>query len=377
MTNEHSVSVAVERFRVVEVDFQTNPAWDRFVAAHPSGLIYHHSGWLQALEREYGQRCLSLACEDANGEIQGVLPLFYTRGLPFRVQGFQTGRRLTSLPRTPLAGPLSSRPEATVALIQAAMERVRERPGVQLEIKTSQCDLAEAVEGLVCIPWRLTYVRDLPRDPKELRFGDSSSHASVKRAVNKATRLGVQVRVAESAAELRDWYFIYLATMRRNAIPPRPFRFFAAVWELLQPRGLMQLLLAEQHQAKHSKLIAGTILFMFGQAVVYAFGGCREEDFSLRPNDILYWQGINNACRSGFRSYDFGEVPEGHEGLSRYKSKWANQTRRLYRYYYPASSHDRIGLRASAAYGKYLELAWSRLPLRVTEQLGNWLYSFL
>ena len=36
--------------RVVEVDPQTDPRWEAFVAAHPDGLVYHHPAWLQALQ---------------------------------------------------------------------------------------------------------------------------------------------------------------------------------------------------------------------------------------------------------------------------------------------------------------------------------------
>ena len=69
--------------RTVEIDFRSDPRWEQFVNSHPEGLVYHHPAWLQALVREYKQKCLSLACENKAGQIQGVLPLFYTQGLPF------------------------------------------------------------------------------------------------------------------------------------------------------------------------------------------------------------------------------------------------------------------------------------------------------
>lgn len=88
---------------VVETDFKSDPRWIPFVANHPEGGIYHHPRWLQALEEEYSRKFICLACEDNNGRLLGILPLFYTRGLPFGIGGSLTSRRLASLPRTPSA----------------------------------------------------------------------------------------------------------------------------------------------------------------------------------------------------------------------------------------------------------------------------------
>src|ERR1700704_6562978 len=92
--------------RVVDIDPVQDPRWERFVVNHPDGLIYHHPAWLSVLQREFGQGLACLACEDEAGSLHGILPLSWTRGLPL-VPSVRTGRRLSSLPRTPVAGPLS------------------------------------------------------------------------------------------------------------------------------------------------------------------------------------------------------------------------------------------------------------------------------
>ena len=96
-----------KNLRIFELDFRSDPRWERFVSAHPDALIYHHPGWLSALESEYGERCVSLACADENGQLNAILPLFYTKGLPLKIGPVASGRRLSSLPRTPVAGPLA------------------------------------------------------------------------------------------------------------------------------------------------------------------------------------------------------------------------------------------------------------------------------
>jgi len=76
-----------------------------------------------------------------------------------------TGRRLSSLPRTPLAGPLSKDPQATVEILRAAMTRVCHNPGIQLQIKTQGPELDGLGDGVVCTPWRLSYLCIRPVNP--------------------------------------------------------------------------------------------------------------------------------------------------------------------------------------------------------------------
>jgi hypothetical protein len=72
--------------RVIQVS-AGDPRWDAFVLAERNATVFHHSGWLAALAREYGQRPLRLACEEPDGTLSGILPLVATRGLPLGIGG--------------------------------------------------------------------------------------------------------------------------------------------------------------------------------------------------------------------------------------------------------------------------------------------------
>jgi CelD/BcsL family acetyltransferase involved in cellulose biosynthesis len=374
-----TVKTSSQNFRVAETNPRTDPRWESFVVEHPNGSIYHHPAWLEALEREYGQKGVYIVCEDAAGQVLAILPMLYTRGLPFGLGRPLAGRRLSSLPRTPVAGPLSIDSRATVALLQEAVQRASRNPGVQLQIKTQGRELDGLIDGVVCTPWRLSYVLQLAAISEgSFRVADSDHRYNIKKAINKATRLGVHVRPAETLADLRGWYVLYLDTMRRNFVPARPYRFFAALWELLRPQGMMQLLLAEQQKVGGSRIIAGTIFLRLGRTVSCAFNGSRPRDLLLRPNDIIYWEAINDACRRGFQFFDFGEVAEGRPELARYKSKWGAEPVRLYRYYHPAPRDLEIGVVESGGYAKLLiQAVWRRFPLAATAWLGDRIYARL
>ena len=393
---ESPISTTGKTLSVLEVDFCKDPRWERFVSAHPDALVFHHPGWLSALESEYGQKCIGLACADENGQLSAILPLLYTKGLPLKFGRVASGRRLSSLPRTPVAGPLALHPNAAKAVVEYAIKMASSEPRMQLEIKTHMPDLSESIDALGCTPWRPTFVEELPtklegkswedfwenlRLPRNcvscdgcrrLRFGNAKRQHRVNWAVNKARKLGLEVRDAETEEDLATWYQLYLLAMRHNAVPPRPYRLFQSLWSSLLPDRKMRLLLAEQTKLGQKRIVGGSILLQFGQTVFYAFTGCAPDDFCLHPHDILQIEAIRGACRGGFRWYDFGEVAEDHEALAQFKTKWGGEPKPLYRYYSPAQVAQ-----PAASPGRLARSArgiWRHLPTKATAVLGDMIY---
>lgn len=351
--------------RVIKVNPQTDSRWLELVRSLPDGIIHHHPAWLQVIEEAFNYTPTHLACEDTDGQLRAILPLFLTRSL-------LSGRRLSSLPRTPVAGPLASDEYAMVTLLDAAVKQTRELAGTQLQIKMLSNTLDGLVSGVIGIPWRQTYVVELPERPDLLRIGNSRNHARIKWSVNKAIKSGVEIHSAESERELRAWYALYLDTMRRVAVPPRPYRFFEIAWRILQPLGLMRLLLASQYEAGQVRLLAGSLFLMSGQTVFYAFTGWRREALSLRPNDALHWHAIHQACEEGFRHYDLGEVSKDNRGLSDFKSKWNAEAVWLYRYYFPAPREMEIDiLESESRLSQIANATWQKLPIKATVILSN------
>lgn len=364
--------------RVIQMDMR-DPRWDSFVLTAQGATVFHHSGWLAALEHEYGQRPLKLACEEPDGTLSGILPLMVTRGLPFGIGGASAGRRLSSLPRTPVAGPLGTSDAVLRALVEAAVARARPA-GLRLQLKQAARTLDDLMPGLQGTPWRLSYVKPLPDDPDRLRFGKSRNHARIAWAVRKAEREGLRVRDAVTEADLRDWYRLYLDVNRWRGIPARPYRLFQAAWEQLRPGGFLRLLLVHREQSGRDVLLAGSLLLMLGETAFYAFNGGLKEALHLRPNDLLQWHAMRDAAAAGYRWYDFGEVADGNEGLAGFKAKWDTETRALMRYHWPplprgeieySRPGDRPWLRRIALG------AWHGVPLSVTAFTGDQVYRFL
>ena len=360
--------------RVSEIEPGSDPRWDEFVTGHPDGHVYQHSAWLRCLAAEYGQTPIALCSEDASGGLTGVLPLVATRGVPLLRRSAIVGARLSSLPRTPLAGPLTVDRDAAVALLEAAVARA-DAAGARLQLKRAAPDLDGLVTAVGGAPWRVSYALALPSEPAKLRFGNSRNHGRIKWAVNKASKEGVRVRVADDLADVHAWYPLYLKTMREVVVPPRPLRLFEAMWRELSPDGLMRLYVAEQ---EGNGMIAGSIVLGLARTAFYAFNGRLRSALPLRPNEVLQWEAIHDACRRGFERYDLGEVTEGRAGLAEFKRKWGADEVQLHRYYHPPPEPGTDDEEGEPGLAKRVAMsAWSRLPLGATRFAGDLAYRWL
>ncbi len=345
-----------------------DPRWERVVANHPDALPYHHPAWFEVLRETFGYKPAALGCADGTGRLSAILPLFEKKSL-------LAGLHFSSLPHTPLAGPLAADADSLRALVSAAAARVDQSAARWLQLKVMGASLDGLVDGFSRVTWDATYVLDLPDSPEHLRFGSSRNHSRIRWAVRKASRLGVTVRNASSLDDVRQWYELYLETMRGHATPPRPFRLFELMWEILAPQDRLRLLLAErQAGGGRTRLLAGSLFLLHGRTVVYAFNGRDRTQLEFRPNDAIHWKAITDACNAGFRRYDFGEVAGGNDGLADFKEKWGAAPVTLYRYHYPRQREVERGVLQAGSLRRAAEWAWRRLPLAATAGLGRWIY---
>jgi CelD/BcsL family acetyltransferase involved in cellulose biosynthesis len=349
---------------LVELGPADEREWETLLATCPDALVFHHPAWLRALRAAYGYAPVVLGHRDAAGTLDGVLPLVPKRGII-------TGRRLVSLPHTPVAGPVARDQATATKLAIAALARGR-AAGMGVELKT-RAGALDRNGGLVGAPWSTTYVLSLPEDPEALRFGNARNHRRIRWAVGKAARDGVAIREAVTEADLRAWYVLYVEAMRAHAVPPRPFRFFTALWGQLRPAGMVRVLLAE----RDGRLLSGSVFLLYGGTVFYAYNGRRREDLAHRPNAMIQWQAIHDAARAGFRRYDLGEVEDDQPGLAEFKKGWGAEPEPLFRHLDgPRRTHGGRR-RALERTGVARRRLWQRLPLPATRAIGDLVYRYL
>ena len=212
--------------RIVEIDFESDPRWDEFVTGHPDGLVYHHSRWLSALWHEYGKRSRSRT--RTNSCSFAVFCLSCTRRAS-QARGRRGVRRLSSLPRTPVAGPLALEPRTTVALLEGALSHVHEKPGTRLQVKTQQQIEESRLNSSKCRGELHTSCGS-----RAIRTSYASATPGTTPASNGRCRRRSGTVFASASRERRrsrGRYRLYLDVNRWQGQPPRAFRFFKAAWD--------------------------------------------------------------------------------------------------------------------------------------------------
>jgi hypothetical protein len=361
---------------VIEADKTADDAWGAYVFNHPDGDLFHHPAWYRALEKENGQTVIRLMCRDQQEAICGVFPLIKTNGMPFGLGGNLAAPRLSSLPRTPLCGPLSDNPAVTTLLIQKAMDIAQKNKNIRLQIKSMQPDLCASIPEVHPHHWRNSYIKFLPDKSDTLRFGNARNNARIQCSINKANSSGAVIRTATDKAELAVWHRLYVKTMQRHMIPARSFVFFSELWDNCFSHGYIKLILVDFSKDGRNRTIAGSLFLLFKEWSYYAFNGGDPEYFSLGPNDLIQWHFLRFAHENAIRLLDLGEVEEENEGLKLFKKKWGSEIKPIYHFYFPSISEPQE--KGKTAYFKQLALPiWKYLPLAVTSAIGKQVNKYL
>jgi lipid II:glycine glycyltransferase (peptidoglycan interpeptide bridge formation enzyme) len=72
------------------------------------------------------------------------------------------------------------------------------------------------------------------------------------------------------------------------------------------------------------------VYLSWGKNLIAKYAASREDSFNLRPNNLLFWEGIRWGCRNGFKVFDMGRTELENEGLRNFKSRWGAVEEPLY-----------------------------------------------
>jgi len=359
------------RYRIIKLESDNLfYKWQTYVENHSDAHIFDHPLWFSALEHEYNRKGCVLASLDSYDNIKGILPLLPTIGLPLKLDNLVTTRRYSSLPRTPLGGLIADDEFVREDLLNEAIARVDSKGKTLLQLKSYSSDIHIRNSKIQQVPWRSSYVMCLPDDPSKIRFGDKKHHHRVKWAVNKARKLGITVRKATSEEDIKRWYKLYLNTMRWHVVPVRPYRFFKFLWEKLQTKGLMTVLLAEIDNGSGKQLLSGSFFLHFKDTFFYSFNGRCEEGLVSHSNDLIQWEAIHLAVGLGYTQYDMGEVSNNNRSLEHFKTKWGCYAKPIYHYYYPLYEKMKEKEIDISEDVRMRKIIWRKVPLFITMQWG-------
>ena len=348
--------------KVVWLQPEHMPGWDAFVEKHPLGLIYHLSGWKKVLENTFNHiRGHFLAIEDdKSGEIIAGIPIY-------TVKSRLTGNRLVSIPFATLCDPLISSPNDMKMIWSAIVELFEKLGGSYIEMRTWRFNSLKNNPNFPTLSRYKHHYLILDRRPDDIK---KLFNRNCRRNILKALESPLKLKIASTENELRDFYSLFLQTRKKLSLPPIPYKFFQALWQVFFSKGNVTLLIA-QHRGRS---IAALLILKFKNLVVgEAIGECAEYR-KYRSSYFLFWNVITLSCKEGYRKYSFGRTSQINKGLLSFKRNWGTVEETLSDIFYPQEICQKMEKREfSWKYNAVKKIA-ERTPNSLFHMLGDIVY---
>lgn len=301
--------------------------WQDFLQSQSKATIYHTPNWKIFIEKTFDYKPHYIFATDESGQLNGMLPLF-------EVKSRLTGNRLCSVPFAHECGCLGDK-NTSNALVGEAV-RIASRSYIKkIEIRSTVIHPQFKVKNSFC-----SHILELSQNPEETwRLLD---RRSTRWAVRKAEKLGVSVTSSTNTEDLKEFYELNCITKQNLGVPCHPWEFFKNLFSLLE--GHVKLYLSEYK----GSIIGGGVMVCYKNQVLYSYGAADPCYLNLHPYNAFIWKSIEDACISGFHTYDFGRTYHDNIGLIKFKKKWGTQERKIGYSFHPTTCRPVVTERDSA-----------------------------
>lgn len=147
-------------------------------------------------------------------------------------------------------------------------------------------------------------------------------HRSVRKNIRIATNSGCEVIIDNVGERLKDFYEIYIDTMKRNSANDYylfKLEFFQKLLDLLKGNFIF-------FHVQYNDEIIATELVLYSKKYAYSFlGGTDSEYFELRPNDFLKHKIIEWAHEKKIEKFILGGGYSKEDGIYKYKRKFTTE----------------------------------------------------
>jgi len=276
--------------------------WNSFVAASPTGHLLQAWQWGQ-LKAAFGWQAERVGVQDGGRLVAGAQVLF--RSL------------LPSFPYLTIAyvpkGPILDfgNQEISEALLSAIHRLAHQKRAILLKIEPELPHSPALARQLLACGFRPSQQTIQPRSTIhiDLRAELDEILARMKSKTRYNVRLAGrrEVLVREGTADdLPLFHRLIALTGRRDGFAVHSRKYYEMAYRLFVPSGLARFLLATYQD----EVIAGLMVFAFGQRAWYMYGASSNRERNRMPNHLLQWQAIRWARAQGCLAYDLWGIPD-------------------------------------------------------------------
>jgi hypothetical protein len=301
------------------------PAWNRFVEAHPKGSIFHTSEMVRTFHSAKGHRPLPLAAVDLSGEILALLVAVRVQTLPGPM-GRLSSRSIL------YAEPLCcDGDEGAAALTQLIARHDFEMVKQVLFTEVRPCSPPGAERraleqcGYVQMEY-LNHVVDVTKPCNELWL---DLDRTVRGAIRQCEQRGIQIGRVDSATAVDQLYPLLKLSFAHAKVPLADRSLFDAAFAELHQNGRILAFAAYLGDTP----VAIDLLLTFKDRVLVWYAGVQRIR-GVSPCSHLRWFELRWAHDNGFSVYDSGGAgqPDVPYGVRKFKSKFGGRLVQYGRY---------------------------------------------
>ncbi len=333
------------------VDPRCDERWSDL--ADRRGSLFHSRPWMEALGDTYGFTPEALVMGDS--------------GMAYCELDDVVGHRIVSLPFSDCCDPLIATVEEWAALVDPLVAR-----GVPVLLRCRTDRIAEADPRFRVVKRARWHVLDVDRSTDALWH---AMNPSARRATRRARAAGVEIRRLEGDVGIAAFHELHVALRKtKYRMLAQPRSFFAALMDRFGAGDNWFALGAYAGDA----LLAATLYLRCGDVLYYKFNSSSETGLTLRPNNVLLWEGALLAQSHGCRSLDLGPSDDDQPGLIRFKrNHGAVESEVRFLRHDPPGFDDCRGTEVKAALGRLTRtLTDPGVPDATTASWGDVLYRY-
>ena len=258
--------------------------WNNFLAGHPNAHLLQTGAWGE-LKSAFGWKPVRVV----NGDI-GVQILF--RKLPL---GFTVGYIPKSNPDVSLLPEIDSVCKQNRAIF------------LKLEPDSWESEFIIQNSSFIISKHNIQPPRTIVID---IRGTEDDLLAKMKQKTRYNIRLagkkGVTIRAWD---DVEAFHKMMLVTGGRDGFGIHSLEYYKRAYELLQPKGLGEILVAEYE----GKPLAALFVAQNGHRAYYLYGASTDEERNRMPTYLLQWEAMKWAKERGCEEYDLWGVPDEDE----------------------------------------------------------------
>lgn len=329
-------------------------AWNKFLATCDNATIYHTPEWKKFLEKTFDYESKYLFAKDECGDIIGLLALFYIRSK-------LRGNELCSIPFSYSSSYIGSESVENL-LIDGGIYLYHKLNADSFEIRDKVNHDKFQIKNSFCV-----HTVGLSSNANEVwqKIG-KGTRSSTKKPITK----GLYVYSTKNMEDLKQFCELNCITKKKIGVPCHPWKFFKNMFELMNEYVILYVV------KSNNEIIAGGIFEYFKDTVTFGYAACDPNYLDLRPNNLVVWKSIEDACANDYKYYSFGRTSYDNKGLIAFKERWGATETELCYSYYPEIPTSSIMNRDNFKY-KLGRKVFREMPVKMYKPVSEILFKHL